>query len=305
MNWHLVQTTLELHKQWPMRRTRWWAVLMPQSMPLPRLRSWPIDPHFRTLASVIPRWPSWASSEEELLRFTDHELAYYMDGSFGSDVREVTLDMQCPIILHSYGHALTGCPCGCRGAGFCHARLRDHGLRGFGVQPQVGDRLRLLHPAEAALLLTFPVIPLEPGRCSLPMLGQAAAPLQALCAFSHLLQAADQHFDERHIPDPQQLLTGYKDTLLQQQHDYWPSPSTSPTSTVLLQTDDESFCPISCTPGTTVAQNVWEEIGDAPCRSLTATGGSLRMPSFRGRDVLVPTSSGTSGRDSICPHHMP
>ena len=78
------------------------------------------------------------------------------------------------------------------------------------------------------------------GRTSLPMLGQAV--------YAHLLQEADRYFGESHIQHP-----GYKDFLLQQQHDYWRWPSTCSTSSVWLQSDDEPLLPIKCSPGTTIA----------------------------------------------------
>ena len=176
------------------------------------------------------------------------------------------------------------CPCGCRGTGFCHARLR--GGCSTAHLPS--------HPPGAWTLLPShvgagcsPVAGLSPTffRQQTNTLTSATSRTRSSCSPATRTLFSNSNMitglrPPHHLP----ALSFFRRTT---------NPSAR--SPALL----ELLLPIC------YRQNVWEEIGAAPCRSLTATGGSLRMPSFRGRDVLVPTSSGTFGRDSTCLHHMP
>ena len=247
MNWHYRHTILELQHTWPMRRTRWWACFIPKDMPAPALRPWPRDERHHRLAQIIHNWPVWAPQSELLLRFSEEELDKYFNAAYGKDSRLLDLHGACPTLLHSYAHPLTGCPCQCRNRGFGEWRLRQRGLRGFGVLTEPNAHPRHLHAREAGLLMTFPdSYHYKDGRDSLPMLGQAAAPLQCLWVYSHIMQAVDAHFDELTLPDPVEVVNGYKLELLAQQHDGWVWPSTLAPHDILVQTNDDSPYTVAC-----------------------------------------------------------
>ena len=174
---HLV---LDLADQWPMRRSRWWGMLVPNGAlfePVP----WP-SMHVDGIASVAPEWPLWPSDQELQLAWTDEEKAAYANPAFGRDVRLLFSHSIAPTMLHSYGSPLAACPCGCRSQGFTFDALASKGLRGFGILSRVLETPRYLHPQEAGLLCTLPVQRkhLPNLKAALCLIGQIAAPLQAL-----------------------------------------------------------------------------------------------------------------------------
>ena len=253
MDWNLTQVVLELGAQWPMRRARWWACFNGKQLPNIALRSWPYDQDYQKLADIIGTWPVWSASTEQVLRFTEAELIKYNDPLYGSDARELDPMSKCPTILHSYAHALTGCPCQCRSPGLQERRLQRKGLRGFGVRPEPQAALRFLHASEAGILMTFPAdYHYQNGRDSLPMVGQAAAPLQSLWVYAHLRRSADVHHDEFTIIEPLQLLHDYKSHLLDTMHDCWQIPNSLAPHPVLLSEADDQPYHITCQASTTV-----------------------------------------------------
>ena len=288
MGWHIEQTHLDLCHQWPMRRARWWACLMPNTMPALALTSWPISTRFQVIGDVIPTWPVWSTTEEDALRFTGDEETIYLDPRYGHDTREISLQSTCPTILHSYAHPFTACPCGCRSQGFHPNRLINKGVRGFGIRVESGAPLRFLHAQEAACLLTFPLNQhMESGRAALPMLGQSAAPLQSLWIYSHLIKSVDHHFDECTIPDPSQLLMHYQDQLLAQQHDLWIWPKSQIPRVLQIFDDDEQPKRISCTGIIAVRELLRAEQVDGHWGAKTQLfDGHRRVPDYA---VLQPT----------------
>ena len=69
---HLV---LDLADQWPMRRSRWWGMLVFSGAPFEPV-PWP-SMHVDGIASVAPEWPLWPSDQELQLAWTDEEKAAY------------------------------------------------------------------------------------------------------------------------------------------------------------------------------------------------------------------------------------
>ena len=223
-NLQVKQVLLELADQWPMRRQRWWAALVPRDPPL-TLSAWKAEP-MRGVQSVIPEWPIWHPDQERALLWTEEERHAYSNPAFGQDVRILLPHSTAPTLLHSYGSPLDPCPCGCRRQGFARSSLLNRGLRGFGLLSCVLGRPRYLHPQEAALLCTLPVSRrhVTDVKAALCLLGQLAAPLHALWILAQVQSWFATHAALPAV-DPQALLVQYKCALLRERHNAWLLPS--------------------------------------------------------------------------------
>ena len=107
-------------------------------------------------------------------------------------------------------------PFGCRDTAFALLRLKSGGLRGFGMLSQVTGLLGHPHPREAGLLSTTPgdfVFPKD-CRAALCLIGQVAAPLQALWVTAHLQIAADDFFKGHSDFSPLHELAAFQEDLL-------------------------------------------------------------------------------------------
>ena len=191
MGMHFAQTILHLHDTWPCRRSRWWMMMVPLQYQLHGLLPLPADPGLCHFGQLFASMPSWTASEIDELAVTDEEMAMFQDERYGMDRRLLHLNRPVPCILHSYGFALTGCPCGCRQSGFVKSRLLTGGLRGFFVIDKDSQKPRYLHVKEAALLCGI-----DPNfnfgasaRDGLCLVGQCASPLQAFWMGLHLRAA--------------------------------------------------------------------------------------------------------------------
>ena len=164
---------------------------------------------------------------ELALAWTEEEQAAYTCADFGSEARRFDQAGKAPTALHSWGCALRACPCGCRTQGFCRDRLRRQGLRGVGVFSTVLGRVRFPHAAEVALLNTVPPLfaHLADPRAALCLVGQLAAPLQALWVTATVKSWAERAFHGTSQTDPLALVQHYKQYLLQQRKDAWLVPS--------------------------------------------------------------------------------
>ena len=133
---------------------------------------------------LCPR-PIRPPEQEQDLLWDEAERAAYFDEQYGQDVRLLASDMKAPTALHSYGNPLRACPCGCRQP-FADHRLRNQGLRGFGILSHTFPGPRCLHPSKLCLLNTVPLdMPFNvPVRDALCLIGQLAAPMQSLWVFS-------------------------------------------------------------------------------------------------------------------------
>ena len=220
MSWTLHTTVLELAHQWPCRRLRWWGVMCPKGINL-QLRPWPRTSGRNTVGHVLFEWPVWPLSEERLLQFSEEENSYFFDELYGNDPRRLELTSVCATFLHSYGHSLSACACGCRPR-FSEDRLINFGVRGFGIRSPVSGFDRFLHCHEVAFLQTLPAtLDFLPGRDELVLLGQVAAPLQALWIFSHLYPALELHTSLACQATPEQWLDRYVQHLYAARHDRW------------------------------------------------------------------------------------
>lgn len=219
MGCHFQQTVLHLDRSWPCRRTRWWLYMLPKSYKLEPMLDMPLDMHFQRLAQLFPRWGSWPLSEMEELYVPEEHMEKMTDELYGNDIRRLHQQRPCPCILHSYSYALEACPCGCRNQSFAESRLQTAGLRGFYVVDETTHKARYLHVKEAALLCT--VDPLmdfgSSAKEKLVLIGQVAAPLQALWTGTYLLESLGLLSHDR-----LHLVAQYKWHLLRRALQAWP-----------------------------------------------------------------------------------
>ena len=225
MQWDFHNLVLDLADQWPSRRQRWWCTLLPSGVPF-GIRAWGKTEAKQHIASVIPEWPCWDSTAIEQLKWDEQEMCCFLNPNLGDDSR--TLDQQsvAPTALHSWGSQLRSCPCGCRGP-LSMQRLQVSGLRGFGVRLSDLVSLRHPHPQEVGLLngLSVRFAHLNDLRAALCLVGQLASLLQACWVFAQVRQ----HREVRHglcpSAGPEQVLSLFKQRLLQERDDCWVLPS--------------------------------------------------------------------------------
>ena len=243
MQFTLTTVCLDLANHWCSRRCRWWAVMLPLSVSPLVLRPWPIPAEGPCVEEIMPEWPVWPMQQEQDLLWTDTETAMYSNPEFGNDSRRLNVKGQAPTALHSWGVALTSCPCGCRSAGFSHANLASKGLRGFGVLSGLLPGLRFPHPAEVGLLNSLPVTfkHLEDARAALCLVGQLAAPMQALWVYSQIRAWAEDAYHGDSVISPQGLLESFKSLLHNSRKDCLKVPSLSNASRLSLTKDGQPY----------------------------------------------------------------
>ena len=227
MDFNICSNILSLDHQWPMRRTRWWALLTPKHWGVDSLPKWPKSDDMTCISCLIGSWGVWDVQHEYQLLLSVEEFAHYSDPRYGSDKRFLALTDVAPTVLHSYGNALGSCPCGCRTSKFSDASLLGKGLRGFFVNSERWNQPRFLHPKELALLLTLPLTfdsPL-PVRATLSLLGLVAAPLQMLWVWSHLIHGAYHASLVTADIDPLEVIARYKTELRRQVAEGFPFAS--------------------------------------------------------------------------------
>ena len=240
LGWKVHTVSLDLKLQWPMRRLRWWAVLCPDYLVV-HLVPWTCDSRHSSIGHVITEWPIWDPDEEQMLAFDATEAQCYDDPAFGVDDRVLAMTGVCSTVLHSYGHVLaSSCPCGCRTVRFSEHRLQQGGIRGFGIWsslPGVTPFRRHLHSQELGFLLTVPSsVQFAKGRHELPLLGQIAAPLQAVWV-GHALVSA---LGKSQFESGAEALDTFKFRLLAERHGSWSWPDTHAAKQVdmMLFSDD-------------------------------------------------------------------
>ncbi|CAJ1453054.1 unnamed protein product [Effrenium voratum] len=232
-------TILELADRWLCRRKRWWALLTPRSLPTPTLQTWPkseVDyyPH-----NLISEWPIWPIKEEQQLKWTEQERNYYDDPTYSQDLRQIDLMKKIPTAVHSWGSALSACPCGCRQQGFSERWLRQGGLRGFAVHSKHLGARRFPHPGEVAFWNTIPASyrQLKTARAALAMLGQMAAPMQSAWVTAHLASAVFAS-QGRQAHTPLQVVSLWHERLLREAADLWVLPSMYISRSITLEIED-------------------------------------------------------------------
>ena len=223
LDWQAHQLIFDLASQWPMHRRRWWCSLCPRSWVFPSLAPWPVSSSTSRVSSVLPSWGIWSEDHEADLQLTQVELSAYGNPAFGGDRRLASLEDTMPTILHSYGCALQSCFCGCRDRGFAMSTLQSKGLRGILVISETHLQPRFFHPMELSALLSIPPDQQweSQPRQSLCLLGQSAAPLQALWIYAHQVNAATSQYSHPKI-DPLTLVHQYKVALNKQIRQVFP-----------------------------------------------------------------------------------
>ena len=224
MDWVVLQTQLELSFQWPCRRRRWWALLLPRQWHSKGLGSWQQTPHQITVGMVLNTFGCWDEAAESELQLTQDESEHFMDPTFGCDKRWLEKDDVASTILHSYSNVLNGCPCGCRAGGFHENSLRTKGVRGFCIPSAVNGAARHLHHRELAALLAVPDrVSYEFGpRTNNCLLGLVASPMQMIWIYSSLIDnCADRVANVQRV-DPQEAVDAYKHELMRQLRENFP-----------------------------------------------------------------------------------
>lgn len=159
MDWVVLTLTLDLQAQWPCRRNRWWALLLPKQWHSYGLHPWPATSPYRVVGDIFKCWGHWTDDDDDDetdLQLFEYEFLAYSNPEFGGDKRLLEFSDVANTFLHSYGNALMSCPCNCRQSGFSRQFLERKGLRGCFVQPRVHHNPRYLHPRELGLLLGLP-----------------------------------------------------------------------------------------------------------------------------------------------------
>ena len=224
MDFTIYQKILHLHDVWPSRRSRWFAVLIPEIpdfhlLDLPKLSPAP------SVGDLIPpnMWPVWGNQDEKQLEWTSMENQVYKDHAYGNVDRRVDLSQPLPTALHSWGSALYGCPCKCRSQGFHPQTLLTKGLRGVEIVSRLWPHVsRHIHPRELQFLLGFPPLQhiLPDCRAQLCLFGNSVSPVQVVWILS-------QVYDSLQLlttTAPRACLCEYLCAIVLHRDITWPSP---------------------------------------------------------------------------------
>ena len=179
---HCAQTVLELHKVWGARRTRWWALLTSPDVGPVQVDSWKPHGPWRSVEDIIEVFNA-TKDEEDQLMLQPYEVEIFEDlrplSSFC-----IQRNQPLPTALHSWGAALTSCPCQCRPNPFAWDRLKRDGLLSVIVplwEREEGQGFRYPTAQEVALLngLSPSLSYGSNARLGLTLIGQLASPLQS------------------------------------------------------------------------------------------------------------------------------
>eukprot|EP00435_Cladocopium_sp_Y103_P041171 s401_g11.t1 len=282
---------LDLHDQWPCRRSRWWALMLPKVWHSFGLRPWPATSPFQRVGDLFKCWGRWSDPEETDLQLFDFEFQAYMNPVYGRDKRILEFSDTANTFLHSYGNALMGCPCHCRQQGFSRFSLEQKGLRGCFIMSEVHHNPRFLHPRELGLLLGLPdsVQYLLSPREQLALLGLVASPLQMVWIYAHLRSNVAQAMGLPQLPSPLECLRVYQHELLSQTRSLFQYKDHVPQMLHLKDPDGHDLvlhCPTACTVAQLLkAQRVsltWNEAGgislNGVALSLTTLLDSMSGP---------------------------
>ena len=244
----ILTVCLDLQDQWPCKRSRWWAILLPREWNTYGLRPWPKG-SFTKVSDLFKCWGAWSEPDEINLQLNLDELTAYSNPAFGGEKRLITGDDVVATVLHSYGNALGQCPCGCRDGPFNVQTLTQRGLRGSFVQSQVHHNPRFLHPRELGLLLGMPDTVdyrHSPPRDCLSLLGLIASPLQMVWVYAHLKINAIQATGQFSIPNPQSWLVAYQNELLRQTENLFQRVDALPQMIQLVDQNGDTL--VVCSP---------------------------------------------------------
>ena len=247
MNWTVHEQTLALSHQWPCRRHRWWVILCPSSWTTTTLLKWPMATEFQTIGAILPGWGLWSLSNETELQLSVHEMQKFADPRYGHDKRLLELSDIAPTFLHSYGSALTKCPCTCRQTSFSEASLLQKGLRGCFVISRLHGQPRYLHPMELFALHGVPltVSHVPDLRAAMCLIGQLASPLQALWVFSCLRSLAHGHDANQTKQVAMADLIRVQRQLVKDHYYMWKQPDSIPRHISVLLPDGDTISILS------------------------------------------------------------
>ena len=214
MGWSVQCIELELGQQWPNNRRRWWALLRKPEWSSQQLYPWTQAQDHQEIGTIFNGWKQWDECEEAELALTAEEKDAYDDPRFGLDRRQLDMRGKVATLLHSYGNAMRGCPCGCRRYPF--SSVLQKGLRGCYVHSSRTGAPRFLHPEEMALLLGVDPHATRTGnmREQLCQLGLIASPMQCLWVLARLLIDYDVVHGHKPSFSAPQIIATYKNMLL-------------------------------------------------------------------------------------------
>lgn len=239
-NMFLSRLVFDLRDQWPVRRRRFWCLLMTKDVPELSLQVWPQCPIYKTLGEILPFDAIWPLEQELELLWDQQEMNIYFDIAYGHDLRTLLPHHQAPTMLHSWANVLRACPCGCRLWPMSMQRLLQGGARGFGIMSALLSHMRHMHPEEGALLCTMPLnyhFTCSP-RSALCLLGRIAAPLQVHWLQAQLMAHLQEHFWLHTELQSMMQVAQFKQALLLQRLQRWTLASMSSPRTLQLQMED-------------------------------------------------------------------
>ena len=254
------QFVLHLHQVWPSKRSRWFALLVRNHLPIIRVSPFPESSCLPTIKDLITVWPAWPQPEEQQLQWTDLEQQVFNDPAFGSTDRRVVVTEPLPTALHSWGSQIYACPCQCRNHGFSLQTLLKGGLRGVEFHSACAPfASRHIHPKELQALLGF--LPFEQClsncRAALCLFGNSVSPVQGLWIFAQIF-----HTLGFHTGSAEEVVAEYTALLRLQMTLSWP-PLTSSTFKVSVVSPQGNW-EFRCASGTRIrdflhAQSVFEQ----------------------------------------------
>ena len=230
------------------------SVLTPTTWQRTNLKAWPNNTKIHCVGDLITEWTKWSGDHEKQLAITKIEYDKYSDSKYGNDARILRLGDVAATLLHSYGNALSGCPCQCRPGPFAEASLISKGLRGYFVQPTIEQPVRFLHPREALLLIgaSQRVQLSNQTRDDLALIGLIASPMQSLWVCAHLKNAFLRTHELPGVVDPNVLLNKYQAQILLEAHHYGMAVKKAE---VLLRWEGENQFTFKCIGAEPLAQN--------------------------------------------------
>ncbi len=227
----MAQRTLNLHKSWPTKRTRWWCVLSHPSLPAPRIDDLPevrFEPSVMHLISTMLSPPQGKEHEIELIQ---PEVYGFSQSKGGLQSHVLNACFCMPTATHSWGSQLCSCKCGCRQNGFSNQRITDKGLYAVlvptGKMDSKADTIfRHLLPQEVALFNGLPPSYVQPRdedhlRLELSGVGQIASPLQSGWIMANLLHDMQESGMAYDVPHPRKVFANMCRDLLDERDQVW------------------------------------------------------------------------------------
>ena len=185
----LHQVVLHLHEVWTARRSRWWALLTTPQLGVSDLATWKPHGPWHSIEDAMDEFNA-TKEEAGQLQLQPFELQTFQELRPLDDYC-LRRNQPLPTALHSWGSALTACPCGCRAHPLAWERLKKSGLCSV-ILPlettHAEDSFRYPSASEVAYLTGLsPSLPMgNNSRLSLTLVGQMASPLQSAWVFGSL-----------------------------------------------------------------------------------------------------------------------